>query len=97
MTSTTTSKTTAETTKFTGTLNPMSSRTMLVSGPNGYAVIRLSPEKDLTVAKHRIEELILQLQDLTGDDNDEYILTITDGWGEPKPKCVVPQAERIMG
>jgi hypothetical protein len=80
MNSTTISKTIAETTESTGTSNPMSSRTMLVSGPNGYAVIRLSPEKDLTVAKHRIEELILQLQDLTGDDNDEYTLTITEGW-----------------
>ena len=76
----TTSETTAETTQSTDTSNPMSSRTMLVSGPNGYAVIRLSPEKDLTVAKHRIEELILQLQDLTGDNNDEYTLTITEGW-----------------
>jgi len=74
------SNTTEETTKSSVASNPMSSKTMLVSGPNGYAVIRLSPEKDLTVAKHQIEELILQLQDLTGDDNDEYTLTITEGW-----------------
>jgi hypothetical protein len=76
----TTSKTTEETTSSSGIYKLTSSKTMLVSGPNGYAVIRLSPEKDLTVAKHQIEELILQLQDLTGDDNDEYTLTITEGW-----------------
>lgn len=80
MTSMTTSETTVETTNSSVASNLTSSKTMLVSGPNGYAVIRLSPEKDLTVAKHRIEELILQLQDLTGDENDEYTLTITDGW-----------------
>jgi hypothetical protein len=81
MSSTNTSETTAETTNSTGISNLTNSQqTMLVSGPNGYAVIRLAPEKDLTVAKHRIEELILQLQDLTGDDNDEYTLTITEGW-----------------
>lgn len=81
MNSTTTSETTAETTKSMATSNLTNShQTMLVSGPNGYAVIRLSPEKDLTVAKHRIEELILQLQELTGDNNEEYTLTITEGW-----------------
>jgi hypothetical protein len=81
MNSTTISKTTAETTKSTATSNLTSSQqTMLLSGPNGYAAIRLSPEKDMTVAKHRIEEIILQLQDLTGDNNDEYTLTITEGW-----------------